>query len=232
MNPLDMNMQGLTAQGLYLRFDDGRSLILTEDVIERLTKDFWQDTRKIPEEIRKAADFHLCSICPEKGSEGFCYALRPVLPFLDEIDRYLSYDKVTAVYVDEDAVIHSAYTSMQEALQYLSILSMTHYCRTGRKYRKYFSGVVPVAGTMPMVERLYLNMFWLHRGDQDQINGISSRFRDEIAETSAAQVKRLTLICRNDAFVNAFYSTQVATEILSTDAEALLKEKFDRFGEE
>ncbi|MEW6417752.1 MAG: hypothetical protein AB1480_06485 [Nitrospirota bacterium] len=232
MNPRNIDSQLFTKHGLYLLFDDGRSLDLTENAIERLTQEFWQDTEKIPTTIREAADFRLCSICPEKGSEGFCYALRPVIPFLEDIDRYLSYDKVTAVYVDEDAVVHTAYTTMQDALQYLSILSMTHYCRTGRKYRKYYVGVVPVSGTMQMVERMYLNMYWLHRGDPEQIQTIIGRLRDEITETSAAQVKRLTLICKNDAFVNAFYNTQVATEILSTDMEEMLKEKFSRFESE
>jgi hypothetical protein len=213
-------------KGLYLIFEDARTMELTESTIEKLSGRYWADTSKIPPEVRSAADFQLCSLCPEKDTEGLCFALQPVLPLIDDIDKYVSYDKVTAIYRGDETLLHVGSSTMQEALQYISILGLIHYCRVGRQYRKYFVGVIPIAGSEETVRRIYLNMYWVHKGNLREMNDLIERFKNDIVSTSANQIKRLHLLCKNDAFINAFYNAQVAAEILSMDMESVLKQVF------
>lgn len=221
-----MQLSAFNEKGLYLIFENGRTMELTEGLIERLAKLYWEDASKIPPEIKKAADFQLCSLCPEKNTDGLCFALQPVLPFISDIDQYVSYDTVTAVYKDDEALLHLGHSTMQEALQYISILGLIDYCRVGRRYRKYFIGVVPIAGSEETVRRIYLNMYWIHKGNQNAIRALTEQFKNDIVSTSANQIKRLQLLCKNDAFINAFYNAQVAAEILSMDMESALDQLF------
>ena len=61
--------------------------------------------------------------------------------------------------------MHVARTSVHRALQYISILSLMYYCEVGREYFKYFSGVIPFMDPLPIVERVYLNIYWDLHGD-------------------------------------------------------------------
>lgn len=223
---LSLRLADYKEKGLYLFFDDGKTLALTERVIEDISRKLWDDTTLIPPAVRDAADFKLCPFCPEKNNEGLCYALRPVLPFLDIIDSFSSYDRVTAIYRGDEALFHVAESTMQEALQFISILSLIRYCRIGRKYRKYYVDLIPIAGYEATNKRMYLNIYWIHKGDMPAINKIIDQFKKEITESSANQVKRLNLICKSDAFMNAFYHTQIAAEFLSMDMERVLANTF------
>jgi len=216
-------------KGLYLLFEDSTLLSLTASEIENISQMYWEDTSKIPPEIREAADFKLCPICPERGKKGICYALHPVLPFLERVDRYSSFDKVTAIYHGDDELLHISDTTMTIALQYISVLSLMYYCRVGRKYWRYYYGVNPLMNVKETRNRLYLNIYWLHKGNLEEINKSISEFKNEIKSTCQSQVKRMSLICKNDAFTNAFATTHIATEILSYDMESDLKEAFDSF---
>ncbi len=229
METIHLTLSDYKQKGLYLLFKDSTRLILTENEIENISRKFWEDPAKIPPEVREAADFKLCPICPEKKHEGLCYALQPVLPFLEVIDKYASYDRVTAVFKGDDEELHLSDTTMSTALQYISILSLMYYCRVGRKYWRYYFGVNPFAGISEMRNRLYLNIYWLHKGDLKEIENSINKFKDEIKLTTQSQVKRMRLICKNDAFVNAFANTHIATEILSVDMEEALKKSFDVF---
>jgi hypothetical protein len=148
------------------------------------------------------------------------------LPLIDDIDKYVSYDKVTAIYRGDEALLHVAYSTIQEALQYISILGLIHYCRVGRQYRIYYIGVIPIAGSEETVRRIYLNMYWIHKRNQNEIQSLIERFKNDIVSSSANQIKRLQLLCKNDAFINAFYNAKVAAEIRSMDMESELKQLF------
>jgi len=77
--------------------------------------------------------------------------------------------------------------------------------------------------------KMYLNIYWLHEGKKQEIDKIITEFQQYLRATSANQVKRLSLICKNDPFMNAFVSTQVATELLSMDIEKTLEKAFEEF---
>jgi len=214
-------------KGLYLLLEDSSIISLTERNIERTAKEFWEDPNKMPIQVKKAADFQLCGICPERGNEAICYSLHPVLPFLELIDQYFSFDKVTAIYrEDEEGLLYISETAMQNALQYISMLSLLSYCRVGRKYWKYYYGVIPIMGVDAAVNKFYLNIYWLHEGKMDEINQFISEFKENISIISENVIKRLNLICKKDAFVNAFFNTHVFAEFLSMDMEEVLKRTF------
>jgi hypothetical protein len=224
---------GLLSQpGLYLFFEEGTSIVLTEERIQSLAQAMWEDPNGIPREARAAADFQRCDICPLKGRGGICDALRPSIPFLKEIDRYASFDRVVAVYREHTQdVLHVSATSMQTALEYVSMLSLMYFCQNGRRYWKYFRGITPLTEFQETAIRLYLNIYWLHRGDAEAVNRVIDAFHREILETTRNQIKRMTLICRNDAFLNAFVRTQSATQLLALDMPKRMERAFQAFSQ-
>lgn len=230
MDEIKLKFSDYEKEGLYLAFEDKTFIDLTKENIEKVTEEFGKDPSKIPDVVKENPEFHRCDICPLREEGIFCNALMPVVPFLEFADRYVSFDKVFAIYKGrEKKVVHTAETTMQDALKYVSILSLTNYCETGKKYSKYFWGVVPVMQPKDIALRLYLNIYWFHKANKKEIESLILNFRDEINTNAKNQVKRLNLICKNDAFMNAFVSTQIATEFLSMDIDKILESSFNSF---
>jgi len=215
---------------LYLLLPDSTTLEFTKKNIENVTEKFWQDPSKITPEIRKAVDFQKCYFCPHRNTQDICDSIRPVLPFLDIVDKHVSFDKVVAVFKEkQDGLLHVKETTMQQALQYVSILSLLRYNLILKKYWKYYYGIIPLVGGEEVASRVYLNMYWLHRGNQEEINKVITRFREELKISSENQVKRLNLVCKNDAFMNAFVKTQLVTEFLTMNIDNILTKSFAEF---
>ena len=125
--------------GLYLTLKDSIKLSLTREHIEKVTYEYWLDPDKIPPSVKEAVEFQRCPFCPLKNKKDFCDALRPILPLLDVMDNYYSYDEVIAVYKGEDKELcHLSFATMQRVLRYISTLSLIEYCQVGKKYRQYF----------------------------------------------------------------------------------------------
>jgi len=225
---LDLRLSDFEKEGLYLLFPDSTWLELTKQNIERVTDRYWQDPTKIPEDKRKAIDFQKCYFCPHRDKEDICDSIRPILPFLDIVDQYVSYDKVIAVYKgSEEKLVHLRATTMQNALRYVSILSLLRYNLVLQKYWKYYYGIIPIMDGREVATRVYLNMYWLHRGNLEEMGEMIKRFGEEFRVSSTNQVKRLNLVCKNDAFVNAFVNTQLVTEFLINIEDILTKSFHD-----
>jgi hypothetical protein len=226
---LDLRLSDFEKEGLYLLFPDSTRLELTKENIEKVTDRYWQDLTKIPEDKRKAIDFQKCYFCPHKNKEDICDSIRPMLPFLDIVDQYVSYDKIIAVYKgNEDKLVHVKATTMQDALKYVSILSLLRYNLVLQKYWKYYYGIIPIMGGREVATRVYLNMYWLHHGNLEEIKEVIKRFGEELRVSSTNQVKRLNLVCKNDAFVNAFVNTQLVAQFL-VHIGGILTKSFDDF---
>ena len=226
---VDLRLSDFEKEGLYLLFPDSTKLELTKENIEKVTDSYWQDPTKIPEDKRKAVEFQKCYFCPHKNKEDICDSIRPILPFWDIVDKYVSYDKVIAVYKGhEEKLVHIRATTMQDALKYVSILSLLRYNLVLQKYWKYYNGMIPIMGGKEVATRVYLNMYWLHKGNLEEIKEIIKRFGEELRVSSANQVRRLNLVCKNDAFVNAFVNTQLVTQFL-INIEDILTKSFNDF---
>lgn len=216
--------------GLYLFFDDADALRLTRVKIEEFSRRLWDDDGGLPAEMREAVEFRRCPICPQVEQAGFCEAVLPPLTFVQEVDRYVSFDRVIAVYRGrDDPVLHVSLTTMQQALRYVAFMSLLSYCSNGRKYWRYFNGVVPLMDSRELANRVYLNIYWLHRGDRQQIAAFIQQFKRELLLTMKHQITRLSLVCANDAFMNAYANTQAAIEYLAMDIERRLEESFRKF---
>jgi hypothetical protein len=213
-------------EGLYIILEDSRPLALTRSNIEQTAKKFWEDPSKINSKVKMAAEFQRCDFCPLNKIGGLCDAIRPTFPFLDALDKYLSHDQVTAVYKDRSGFCVNR-TTMQKALRYLSVLSLVYYCQVTRKYWKHFWGIMPLMEAQEIAARLYLNFFYLSDGSKRRAEKSILKFKEEITITSRNQVKRMNLVCDNDAFMNAFVNTQIITDILSFDIGRLVDEGFN-----
>lgn len=210
-------------KGIYIICEDKTEIDLTRDNITEKTRSFWSDPDKLPDGVKSAAGFKRCSICPKRDDPEFCDALRPVIPFLDVVGKYVSVDKVTAIYVGEDSNLYNiADTTMQYALQYVTILGLVDYCALGGKYKRYYYGIMPLDSGDEVAKRLFLNIFWFLDGNKDEVKKEITRFNDELRIIASNQVRRLGLICSKDAFNNAFIDMHVATDILNFEIDKYL----------
>jgi len=219
------NLSDFAEPGLYLLFPDGTRLDLTRKEIETRVRVILDDPEKIPPHVRAAADYEACAICPERNKAEICHAIMPTLCFLDELDRYMSYDVVTAVFCDpESGALRIRETTMQEALQYVSILSLIDYCEVGRSYAPYFEGVDPLMPPPSIARAVFQNMYLACRGDMTRLQRILSTMQDELLHTAECQARRLRVISQRDALINAFVNTQMMTELMVLEVRKMVEE--------
>jgi len=219
-----VELEDFDESGLYIVFSDGTRLDLSEETIRSFAHDFLEDPAKVPPEVKKAVDFQACSICPQKESGEFCHALLPTLPFIDKVNHYLSLEPVTVVHRDSATkFVGVKETTLQAALQHVSVLSLIHYCEVGQKFSDFFLGLTPLMEYEEALNRIYLNIYWINGGDRTKIKEVIAEFSQELTLTVRCQVNRLWLICNKDAFINAFCTTHLITHFLSGDMDERLR---------
>jgi hypothetical protein len=224
---LNINFSDYTKKGIYLILKDGNRLDLTEDRIKEVTAKYWEDPSKLPPEMKSCTGLQRCSFCPLVSAGSLCDAIRPFLPFLEILDKFVSFDPVIAIYKGHrKEFLRLANTTMQDALVYLSILSLMDYCQAARQYRRYFYGVTPLMSAKEASARIYLNFFWEKKGDKAAINQALGEFKSLLKETAKNEMKRLSLISQNDVFTNAIVKAQIITEFLILDYDQILAEAF------
>ncbi|MBT3295294.1 MAG: hypothetical protein HN919_11565 [Verrucomicrobia bacterium] len=210
-----MDLAQFAEPGLYLVTPAGETIVLTRRLIEERARALLNNPDTLPPEVRAAADYQPCDICPERETAEICHAILTTLPFFDDIDRFMSYDRVTAVFREEaKGMLLIRETSMQEALQHVSILSLTHYCEVGRKYYAFFEGVNPLMPQVQIAAAVFRNMYLACEGDLTILDDTLQTMQAELMQTARCQVKRLQLISNGDAFLNAFVATESTTELM------------------
>jgi len=223
-----INTEDYKKKGMYLLLSNGHSINLSEENIKRLGDEYWNDPAKLPPNIRHNDDFKTCTVCPFRGQDVLCSAIKPLLPFLEEMESFVSYDKVTAVYLEEEGLLHVRDTQMQNALQYVTNMSIFQYCEDMKKYHKYFNGITPFMDSDEIVHRIFLNVYYLSGGDKEKVNKVIEELLFGMTVTGQGCVKRLNLMCKSDAFKNAYVKTQVYTMMLSTLDEKDMEKYFEK----
>jgi len=219
-NNVNLQLSECPQAGLYLFFKDGSKATFTREHIQKKAEEYWNDPQKISPQAKAAGKFQRCTFCPLRKEDDFCDAIRPVMPFLEIMDKYISFDRVVAVYRErEGGLCHVADTTMQQALIYVSIISLMHYCPIGRRYWKYYRGVMPLEGGEESAIRIYLNMYRLHNGNKEEMNKVINTFVAQLKVTTRNQVERMALISKNDAFMNAFIKMHSGLTFLTMDMD-------------
>jgi hypothetical protein len=191
-------------EGMYLYSAGGELLDLSKQRVVRLAQEYWNNPEKLPLQIRKNDAFKACSVCPFKDQDVFCSTLKPLLPFLEDMGRFNSYDKVTAIYVKKEGLEYITETTMQDALQYVTNMSIFEYCEGAKQYHRYFKGIEPFMDIDESRSRLFLNVYWLHGGDLVKVHSAIHEMRQVIMVISKNAVARLNIMCKSDAFSNAY----------------------------
>ncbi len=208
---------------------DGKRLVLTHREIKKSTDAILADRNRLPDSVRSAADYKPCAICPERDRAVICHAIMPTIPFFDDIDHYMSYDKVTAVYREKKSeTIIISETTMSEALKFITILSLTDYCEVGHKYLNLYAGINPMMPADKIAKVVFKNILFESHGNIEQVQKIICIMSEEILHTAKCQVKRLNLICNNDAFVNAFVNTDLITNFIQFELKKYMASSSDK----
>lgn len=195
--------------GLYLIFEDEDPLALTRENIDRIVTTYLNDSNLLPDSVKKAVEFAPCSICPERDTAKICHAILPILPFVEKTDQFYSHETVTAVYRAAEAMpLQIVDTTMQQALMFVAILSLTEYCETGLQFKQYFRGINPLMPADQIANTMFKNIYLDYQGDLEAISSLVQEMSSSFTTTSSCQIERLQLISRRDAFCNAFVNTQ------------------------
>ena len=227
---MEIRTDDFTELGLYLLLPGGKQIALTRRRIDEFARTFEAGLDRFPVEIRSSVHFKACPVCPERNRAGFCHALPATLAFLDDLSEFRSYDKVGAVYRDSDrTLVCVPETTMQEALQFVAILSLIHHCEVGREYRRFLRGIHPLMDPTELTARVHLNIYWDCKGDRARISETMLRFSNELTCTCRCQVQRLQLVCKHDALVNAFVNTQAQIECLTLAAGDAVDRQLEEF---
>jgi hypothetical protein len=213
-------------EGMYLNFADAGVLDLSKERVRLLADEYWNNPDKLPPHIIQNDAFKTCSVCPFKGQNVFCSAIKPLLPFLEEMERFNSYDHVTAVYVKKKGLAKISETNMQTALQYVTNMTIFEYCEDAKQYLLYFHGIEPFMSMNETLSRLYMNIYWINGGNREKAQAVIEEIRYAVTVTSKNCVERLNLMCNSDAFVNAYVKTHILAEMLSVNIDEALEEYF------
>ena len=211
--------------GLYLLFDDGSELTLTAKEIKATAKRFLADPELLTPDMRRAAHYSPCEICPEKHSAKICHAILPYLPFIESTEHYLSHESVVAAWrAPGDEPLSLMRTDLQQALKYVAMLSLMSYCETGRQYEAYFREVNPLLPPEQIAEAVFRRLHVATAGNLTEMRQVVKRMALELLTTSRCQTRRIALISSSDAFLNAFVNVQTATELLLLDIQSQLEQ--------
>jgi hypothetical protein len=191
-------------EGMYLYTVDGVLLDLSKERVMRLTQEYWDNPAKLPLHIRQNDAFKACSVCPSKDQAVFCSTLKPLLPFLEDTEKFNSYDKVTAIYVKKEGLAYITETTMQDALQYVTNMSIFEYCEGAKQYHRYFKGIEPFMDVNECRARLFLNTYWIHNGERGEVRSAIAEIQEVITVISKNAVDRLNLMSKSDALSNAY----------------------------
>jgi hypothetical protein len=224
---LSLKLDKYKDEGLYIETQE-IFIELTHKVIKETADDFWNSSSKISSSVKDNVKFHRCTICPLK--EGSCDTFKAILPFLEYIDYYKSFDEVVAIYKsDIENLLYLNKTTMQDALKSSAILALTRYCKYGEKYKKYFKSIIPTMSPPEIAERLYLNAFFIHKGEIASINKFIETAYSGLSVAIERLIERISLLCQNDAFLNAFVETQAVLEYLTMNIKETIENKFNQF---
>ena len=213
-------------EGLYILCNNGDFLDFSKERIKQLGDEYWNNPSKIPPHIRENDDFKTCTVCPYRGQNVFCSAMKPLLPFIGNMDKFVSYNDVTAIYVNQNGLIHVSDTTIQDALQYVTNMALFEYCEDAKGYRKYWKGITPLIKLKEAACQIFLNIYWLNKGNREKVNETIEEMRDAITYTTTSCVKRLNVMCKSDAFTNAFVKTQLYAEVLFMDIDDKLEKYY------
>jgi hypothetical protein len=229
-NLMEFALDNYPQNGVYLHLPDGRRIALTRDRIESYTRTFEANLPQLPEKVRQAAAFQACSICPERDRAHFCHALPATFAFVDDLQGFKSFQKVLVVYRGPEPTLAVApNATMQEALQFVAIMSLMHHCEVGKKYWKYLLGIHPLQSPDELSARIYLNIYWESHGDQEVVERVLQRFQDDITILAQCQANRLRLVVDDDALVNAFASVQSQIACLTLRRGNQLSQAFEEY---
>ncbi|MFH1653373.1 MAG: hypothetical protein ABIE74_04880 [Pseudomonadota bacterium] len=227
INRFQFNMNDFKEDGLYLLTKDKR-LEFTNTKIKGLADEFWNNSAKLSADIKEATEFKRCDFCPLNETGNMCDAIRPTLPLIDQLGGYNSFDQVTAIYKEVGKKeLHIADTDMQNALRYISILSLTQYCQKAKMFYRYFKGVIPIMDSDDVAKQIYMNIYWINRGEEKLIQSELDKFKKVLFITTQNQNNRLDIIMKEDSLKNAFAIVHIVSELLSMNAENLIKKSLE-----
>ena len=200
--------------GLYIKIDDRDPVMLTNENIKEVTLKYWNNPQKIPPELKEHPAFKKCPSCPYTDPDMLCAALQPILPLLDTTDNFHSHSNITAYYrCCNDSTLHTLSTNFQNVFKYIAMLSLMHFCGTGRKFWKYYMGIQPLMSAEKITNTLYLNIFWLNDGHMEHIERAIQVFNTVVKDISLRQMERLKHLVKSDVILNSIVMSQSITEL-------------------
>jgi hypothetical protein len=222
---LDKVFNPSLGRGLYLFVRNEHFIDLGYDTVQAHAEAFWNDPTQLDESIKDKAAFMPCSVCSNVGKKVLCLAIRPLLPLSKVLDQFVSYDETVAFYKDANGNCSMAKTSLQNALNFVVQMGLIDFCDVGQQYKHWFLGTHPLMTTPELVKRVYLNLFWIEKGNMEKINQEIKTFADKLRITISCQMIRIRLVAKSDPILNALVSFNMVTLLLQSKVEENLQKE-------
>ncbi len=217
--------EDFTDPGLYILFKDDNSYHFSPKVIEQLSQEYWGDENKISEKTKGSFEFAKCGFCPDDRSSEICNGLKPLLPLIEMMEKYMSYEEVTAVFRNTDKSLIVKETTLQVALDYITMLSIMEYCEMTGTFSNYFDGVNPFSNrtVKQTCHQIYLNILHENQGNIAKTIKELNFFAERLKSSSNNRIRRLNLITTSDALANSFVRNTLSAQLLNLKAKNLEK---------
>ena len=207
-----------TEQGLYLCVKETDFIALDVTTIQAMTQAFWSDASLLDITMRQSAEFKPCPVCSHFGEDFLCQSIRPMLPLVKIMDQFASHDETLAGYRDAAGLTYIMTTTMQRALQFVIQFGVLGFCDVGQRYKHWFTGAHPLMTTMEVAKRVYLNVFWLEKGNQENIKREMEIFTKSLRTVIRCQIARIAVVAKNDAISNALVNFDLVARLADRKA--------------
>lgn len=216
-------------QGLYLLINDEHFVDLGFDAVEAYAKAFWNDPLQIDDSLKENLAFMPCSICKHVNQRVLCLALRPLLPLTKLVDQYLSSDETVVCYKNDQGNCSVTKTTLENALVFVIQMSLIDFCDVGQQYKHWFLGTHPLMTTLEIARRVYLNVFWIERGNPENVKKELNTFVNKLKVTIHCQANRIRLVAKRDPILNALANFGMVGLLLDRKIEESLQKEYEPF---
>ncbi len=198
---ISKSFEGLPDEGLYLLLPDGQELSLHRDNVESCAQKMWDDPDLIPPPMKKDLRVLRCGFCSE--TNGMCNSLRIILPQIQILHKYQSFDKVNVAIKTNERITYYPEIEFQRALMFLVNMSFLNYCTVTRNIGPYLEGATALMSPMDIAKLLVSNVLAKTQGDMKAAKQVLVYLSSLVDITTHNKLDRLAQLTKSDVISNA-----------------------------
>lgn len=218
-------VEAIAEPGIYFAFDNQKTFAFTKKNVSEMAERYWQSPHLISEQVKNSFKFKRCGICP-KDNSTMCDSVQGLLPIVEMLDKFPSFEKVKAVYYRSDSHPYLIKdTDLQHALAYLGLESITEACVVTKQFKAYFEDIFPFMPVKQVARQIFVNIFFTCKGDLNLTRQKVEELNEITHITTQNKIKRLGMIVKSDAFLNTISNLSMPIQLLQLTIDDIIQEQ-------